>query len=143
MTVEMNNWAALNLQKAIFQGTSFTALSEIWVALLLTAASNSDTGTSISNNTGTGVEVSGGNYARQGLSCTSSNWSNTNGAVANLNAITWPAATWTGTVVAIALCDQQTGGDIVYQAPLSANKTIAAGDVFQFAVGELTCNINT
>lgn len=51
----------------IFRGTSYTAPSELYVALFTSACSDSSAGT----------EVSGGSYARAQLDPSGSNWANT------------------------------------------------------------------
>jgi len=86
---------------------------------------------------GGGTEVSGGSYAR--VQTAAGDWTAaSSGALSNANEITFPEATasW-GTVVAFALFDADTGGNMLYWADLTTNKTIESGDTAKFAVGDL------
>lgn len=140
----------------IFRATSFTMPSNIYIALLTTNCVASDTGTTLTSGTGgTGVEVTGGSYARQAYNpSSSSNWTATQGGVSgassgtsgntqNNTAITFPTATagW-GTVVAVAILDAVTNGNLLFFGSLTASKTINSGDVFQFAANALVVNLN-
>jgi len=93
--------------------------------------------TSAPTDAGGGTEVSGGSYAR--VQTAASDWdAASGGSTANANKITFPEATasW-GTVVAFALFDASTAGNMLYWADLTANKTIDSGDTAEFAVGAL------
>lgn len=90
--------------------------------------------------TGGGTEVTGGSYAR----VLSNNWSNsTLGSVTNDAIITFPDASgsW-GSVVAFAIFDALTVGNMLAWGDLTAFKTVASGDTVQFNTSNLTFNLD-
>tara|TARA_R100000406_G_scaffold77206_1_gene57832 strand:+ start:679 stop:1059 length:381 start_codon:yes stop_codon:yes gene_type:complete len=111
-----------------FSNTAFTSPSSVFVALYTVAPTDSTTGT----------EVSGGGYARQSASFTT-----TGNAATNASAIEYPTATGNyGTVVATALLDASSGGNMLAYATLSASKTISTGDVFRIPAGDLDITLD-
>jgi hypothetical protein len=105
----------------VFANTAYTAPSTLYVGLFTVAPTDA----------GGGTEVSGGSYARQSMAFTVSGSSPTQAA--NTSAVEWPTATagW-GTIVAAAVFDASTSGNMLAWADLTNNKTIASGDVFRF-----------
>lgn len=110
---------------------AFTEPSSVFVALYTTAPTD-DT---------LGVEVTGNGYARQEITAT-------NFAVAtvtlpqasNQQDITFPTATggnW-GTVVAFALLDAVTSGNMLLWSNLTTSKQVDDGDTVIFRTGQLT-----
>ena len=84
---------------------------------------------------GGGTEVSGNAYARQAVAFDAA----ASGATQNTSLITFPTATpgnW-GTVVAAAIMDALTVGNMLYWFDLDASKVVNANDVFQFAAGAI------
>ena len=111
-----------------FSATAYTSPSTVYVALYTVAPTDSTTGT----------EVSGGGYARQSASFTT-----TGNAATNAGAIEYPPATGNyGTVVATALLDASSGGNMLAYATLSASKTISTGDVFRIPAGDLDITLD-
>ena len=112
----------------VFSGGSFSQPGTKYLALYTVAPTDSSTGT----------EVTGGSYARQTVTLTTSGSDTTNSA-----AVEYPTATaGYGTVVAVAVLDASTGGNMLAFASLSANKTIATGDVFRVPAGDLDIALN-
>jgi hypothetical protein len=126
----------------LFRGQTYTPPATIYVGLLTSAPTDA----------GGGTEVSGGSYARVGVSGGLTNWSGTQGAgtttastgtsgtTSNNAAITFPAPTanW-GTVTHFALYDAASGGNMLYYAALTTPKTINNGDAApSFAAGQLS-----
>jgi len=110
----------------VFGKSSYTAPT-IYVALFTAAPTDA----------GGGTEVSGGSYAR--VETEAADWNTASGgATSNANEITFPEATedW-GEVVAFALFDAASGGNMLYWGDLSANKTVNSGDTAKFAAGDL------
>lgn len=94
---------------------------------------------------GNGTEVSGGGYARQGVSM-----GNAQGSapvtISNTAIVGWPTATaaW-GNVVAVAIYDALTGGNMWAWAPLSTSQNVtgaAGASNFRIEVGALTLSLN-
>jgi hypothetical protein len=90
---------------------------------------------------GGGTEVSGGSYARQAATFTVSGTAPTEAT--NSAAIEFPTATgsW-GTVVAAAIFDASTSGNMLAFANLDTSKTIDSGDVLRFNAGALDLTLD-
>lgn len=89
---------------------------------------------------GGGQEVAGGSYARAAVTNNATNFpAAVAGSKSNATAITFAQATgaW-GSIVAVAIFDALSGGNMLEWALLASPKTIANGDQFSFAVGDLT-----
>lgn len=136
-----SNYLENNLIDFILRGQSFTPPATVYVALFTVAPSDS----------GGGTEVSGGSYARVGVTSSLANWagtqsagsttasSGTGGATSNNNAITFadPTANW-GSIVAVGLFDASSGGNLLFHGSLTTPKTVNDGDPGPvFAAGEL------
>jgi len=123
--------AMLNWMK----GTTFAAAPATVYAALFTTAPTDDAGTSA-------VEVSGGSYARIGIT-TSTGWSSISGApgaaaqISNSGVVTFvtPTANW-GTVLAIGVYDALTTGNLLYWNTITS-QVINTGVVASFAIGAL------
>lgn len=142
----MSNYLENKLIDFLFRGVAFSPPSTLYVALCTSAPTDSSTGSTIS-------EVSGGNYSRQSLAASNTNWyttngdtgatsSGTNGTTGNAATLTWAGVTWTGTVTDVAICDAATGGNVLFYASLAAAKTVASGDSISFAANSLTIQID-
>lgn len=126
----------------LFRGQSYSPPATIYVGLLTGACSDSSGGT----------EVSGGSYARVGVSSSLANWagtqsasstsasSGTGGQTSNNAAISFPSPTanW-GTITHFALYDASTSGNMLICKDLTASKTVNNGDAApSFSAGALT-----
>lgn len=115
------------IMKHVFTNTSFTSPTTLYAALYTVAPS--DTGG------GTEVSTSGTAYARQAMAFSVSG---TGTLATNSSAVEYPTATASyGTVVAVGIFDASTSGNLLAYASLTANKTVASGDVFRFNAGEV------
>lgn len=112
----------------VFSGGSFSQPGTKYLALYTVAPTDSTTGT----------EVTGGGYARQTVTLTTSGSDTTNSG-----AVEYPTATaGYGTVVAVAILDASSGGNMLAYASLTSSKTIATGDVFRIPAGDLDISLN-
>jgi len=126
----------------LFRGQSYTPPATLYVGLLTSAPTDA----------GGGTEVTGGSYARVGITSSLANWAGTqsagsttastgtSGTTSNNVAITFPAPTanW-GTVSHFGIYDAPTGGNLLYYAALTTPKTINNGDAApSFAAGQLS-----
>ncbi|MGC9361097.1 MAG: phage tail fiber protein [Anaerolineae bacterium] len=114
----------------VLGGADYTRPATVYVALFTVAPSD----------TGGGTEVTGGSYARAEVTNNATNWPAASGGVkSNGVDITFPEATadW-GTVVAFAIFDAATAGNMLYWGDLTASKTINSGDTAKFNAGELS-----
>lgn len=113
----------------VLGGGNYSRPANVYVALFTSAPSDS----------GGGTEVSGGSYARATVTNNSTNFPAASGGVkSNGTAITFAQATgaW-GTIVAFAIFDALSSGNMLYWGALTASKTVANGDTPSFPVGSL------
>lgn len=140
---DINDYLRVKIQDHVLRGTAYSAPATVYVALCTTTPIHSDTGTQIqSGSGGTGVEVTGGNYARVAVTANTSNFGDSVGVITNTNAITWSAVTWSGTVTGVAILDAATNGNCLWAGNLTANKTVSSGDTFSFAASALTLTLS-
>lgn len=89
---------------------------------------------------GGGTEVSGGSYARVGVTNNTTNFptaSSQTSSNASLISFTTATANW-GTITAVGVFDASTSGNLLMWGPLSVSKTINNGDQFKIAIGNAT-----
>lgn len=112
----------------VFSGGSFSQPGTKYLALYTTAPTDA----------GGGTELSGSAYARQSCAFTT-----TGAQASNTSAVEWPTATgsW-GTVVAVGVFDQNSGGNLLAWNNLTASKTISTGDVFRINAGDLDIDLD-
>lgn len=114
----------------VLGNSAYSAPATIYVALYTVAPTDS----------GGGTEVSGGAYAREAVTNNLTNWPAASGGTKqNGTAITYSQATadW-GTVVAFALFDASSGGNMLYWGDLTASKSVELGDTAEFAINGIT-----
>src|SRR5690348_16825531 len=107
----------------ILRTSAFTKPANIYLALFTTAPTDV---------AGSGVEVSGGSYARVACGPLDADWAAPvagSGQSSNLVSFTFPAPTanW-GTIVAAAIFDALTVGNMLLRGTLVASKTVNNGD---------------
>ena len=107
--------------------TTFTKPTTVYAALYTVAPSDSSAGT----------EVTGGSYARQTItfSAASSGSASNN---TNVDFNTMPAST----VVAVAVLDASTAGNVLFWGTLTTNRTVTAGDSIRIASGALVVSLD-
>lgn len=127
----MSDYLENKLIDQIFRGQAFSFPATLHVGLF--TANPSDTGG--------GTEVTGGSYARVGVTASLANWagtqsagsttasSGTGGTTSNNSAITFPAPTanW-GTITGFGIFDASSGGNLLFWGALTTNKTVNNGD---------------
>lgn len=114
----------------VLGGPDFPRPATVFVALFTAAPGEA----------GGGTEVSGGSYARVGVTNNSTNFPNASGGVkSNGGDITFVAATgnW-GLVNSFAIFDAASGGNMLYYGNLTVAKQVYTGDLVQFPAGQLT-----
>jgi hypothetical protein len=127
---DFSDYAENKLIDHIFRGLAYTAPATLYFALYTAAPSDS----------GGGTEVTGGSYARVGVTPNSTNFANTQnsgtgassgtgGQTSNLTAITFPtpSANW-GSVTHMAILDASSGGNFIVTKALTVAKTVNNGD---------------
>lgn len=128
----MSDYLANKLLDLMFRNTAYTAPAT-YIALTTATVSDSSTGSTI-------TEVSGGSYARKLVNVAggaSPAWSAASGgASSNGAAITFTTATasW-GTVVASAICDASSAGNLLFYDNALADQAVGSGDTVEFATG--------
>lgn len=118
----------------LFGATAYTVPGTLYVALFTAAPTDA----------GGGTEVSGGSYARKAVTNNTTNWPNASGGSKSNGALitfATPSANW-GTVVAFAIFDALTAGNMLAWADLTTSKTINNGDPApEFAIGALVITL--
>lgn len=118
----------------VLGAAAYTAPATVYIALYTAAPLDS----------GGGTEVSGGSYARKSVANNATQWpAAAGGAKANGQDITFVTATasW-GTIVAFAVFDAVTGGNMLLWADLTDNKVIGNGDTFKINTGDLDVTLD-
>lgn len=113
----------------VLGGPDYTRPATVYIALYTVAPTDA----------GGGTEVTGGSYARKDVTNNITNWpAAAGGAKSNGTEITFVTATanW-GTVVAFAIFDTVTAGNMMHWADLTLSKLISNGDTAKFAVGDI------
>ena len=115
----------------VFTSNSATRPTAWYVALYTVAPGES----------GGGTECSGTSYARQTATFTVTGTAPT--TASNSAAIEFPTAggSW-GTIVAAAILDASTAGNMIAFADLTTSKAIDTGDVLRFNTGALTVTLD-
>lgn len=118
------NYLETALIDHVLRNTTFTSPTTIYVALFTVAP----------DETGGGTEVAGGSYARQSSTFSAPAPDTTS----NVSDVTFPVATanW-GTIVAFALMDAASGGNMLYYSTLTASRDIFTSDQLRFPSGQL------
>jgi hypothetical protein len=104
------------------------ALNPQWIALF----------TSDPMDDNSGIEVTGGSYARQPITMV-----RTNSDINNTNAVTFPESTaaW-GTVTHCTLMDSEVGGNQLVNEALVNPKSIGIGETMTFPIGSASFNLD-
>lgn len=127
MAGNLSDYLELKLLDHFLGTTSYTKPTTVYLALYAVAPTDSTAGT----------EVSGGSYARKTVAFNAAaSGSTTNTSDIDFNGM--PACT----VVAIAVTDALTAGNILVYGPLTANKSLDAGDILRVSAGDLSISIN-
>lgn len=143
--VALSDFLENKLIDHVFRGQAYTAPLVIYVALFTSACTDAAVGT----------EVSGGSYARPGITGSLVNWAGTqaaasvlastgsSGTTSNNAAVMFatPSAGW-GLVTHIGLMDALTAGNLLVCTALTTAKTINAGDTVSFPAASLTNQID-
>ena len=114
----------------VLKTTAYTVPTNLYVALYTAAPTDA----------GGGTEVSGGSYARKLHNAYDAS---SGGATENTGVITFATATasW-GTVLAFAIFDEITGGNMLMWGDLTASKAVDSGDTAEFADGALDITLD-
>lgn len=132
----MSNWLEQQLLGAIFKGQSYSNQT-VYVALCTNTLNDTTTGSQLAE--------PGGNYQRQAT--TASDWSvvdgtTFDGTVNNITDIEWEDVTWADTIIAVALVNQASGGEVLFWGQLVNAKTVSVDDSVRFMVGSLVVQID-
>lgn len=127
MPGNLSNFLENKVLDHILGTTSYTMPSTPHLALYTVAPTDSTSGT----------EVTGGSYARKPVTFNASS-----GGVATNSANVDFTGMPTATVVAIAVCDSLSGGNILVYGTLTSNKSVTSGDTLRIASGDLSISIN-
>jgi len=125
-----SDWLENKILNYIFNAGSFTPPTNVYVALFTVAPNDAGSG---------GTEVSGGSYGRAAVACNTTQFpTTTTGIITNANDITFAqaSAAW-GTIVAFALYDASSSGNMLYWNSITPPKPVAINDTVTIAAGQL------
>lgn len=142
----MSDYLENKLIDFIFRGIQYIPSENLYIALCTTVPEDSDSGSTI-------AEISGGNYSRVKIPCQASSWYSTdgsttlvsngiNGRTGNATPVEWSNITWEGTIIAMAICDSPTGGNMLFYGELTQTKTVVPGNSLTFLVNQITYTID-
>ena len=120
----MSDYLEVALLNHVFRATPYTAPTTIYVALFSVATTDA----------GGGTELAGGSYARQSSTYVAP--TSGIGKISNAAVLTFSNLT-AGTVVGVGTFDALTLGNLLMYGPLTAQRTVVAGDNLTFAIGDL------
>lgn len=127
MAGNLSDYLEVKLLDHFLGTTTYTKPTTVYLALYTVAPTDATSGT----------EVSGGSYSRKVATFNAAaSGSTVNNADVDFNGM--PACT----VVAIAVTDALTNGNILVYGPLTANKSLDAGDILRVSSGDLSISIN-
>lgn len=129
MAGSKSNFLENKLLDHVLGGDEYKKPGTVYIALFTVAP----------NDAGGGTEVSGGGYARAAVVNNATNFPPaSDGVKTNGTEIVFAEATadW-GTIVAFAIFDDATGGNMLYWGNLGVSKTVMAGDTAKFAVNDM------
>ena len=132
MSGSLSDYLEAKLADGVLGGPDFTHPATVWLALFTVTPADA----------GGGTECTGGSYARASTANNSTNWpaaTGTSTVKANGTAITFPTATaaW-GTVVAWALFDAVTAGNLLFWGAVGTAKAVGINDTPNFPIGAIT-----
>lgn len=135
----ISDYLANNLLDLAFRNQAYSA-PDTYVALTTATVADDDTGSGI-------TEVSGGSYARVQVNVNggaSPTWDlASSGALDNTHDISFPtaSASW-GTVVAMAICDASTNGNLLIYGNDVADQAVGSGDSVVLSAGDLDVSLS-
>lgn len=130
MAGSKSNYLEEKMLDHVLGGPNYTRPGTVYVALFTTAP----------NDSGGGVEVSGGSYARVAVANNETNWPQaTSSTKTNGTDIVFPTATAAqGEVVAFGIFDAAVAGNLLYWGTLDTSKVVDTDDTPIIRAGDLT-----
>lgn len=128
MAGSFSDYLELEVLDHVFGAAAYSAPATLYFALFTAAP----------DDTGGGTEATGGSYARKSVTNNATNFpAAAAGAKSNGTAITFVTATapW-GTILAMAVFDDPSAGNMLAWCTLTENKVVGTGDIFTIAVGD-------
>jgi len=120
-----------------YSSAPYTGASTLYLGLFKSTTNEATTTANLEAGTLTD-EVSGNGYSRQTVTFAAAS---SGTSASNLTAtFTASGGSW-GTITHVAVIDNSTSGNVLYAGVLNASKTIADGDSFQIASGNLTISL--
>lgn len=127
--MSMSNYLENKLLEHTLRNVSYTPPTAVYLALF----------TSDPGEDKTGIEVSGGAYARKAITFNAA----ANGAVTNSTDVLFDIATanW-GNISHVAIFDALTAGNMLYYGTLTTAKTINSSDQLKIVAGDLSISLD-
>jgi hypothetical protein len=131
--MNISNYLADALLNEVFRGTEYVTPATVYVALYTSDPTRADTG----------VEVTGGAYARQSVAFNVPADVTSKRTIENTADVVFPVATadW-GLITHVGIRDALTVGNLLYYGPLNSSRSILSGDRMRCLAGELDLSLN-
>jgi hypothetical protein len=128
--MNVSNFLASALLNQVFRNTAYTRPATVYLTLYTSNPTGADTG----------VEVTGGAYARQAVTFGAPSLVGGIETIAPIADISFPVATadW-GVITHAGIRDALTGGNLLYYGPLDAARTILTSD--RLVVQQSSCTL--
>lgn len=129
----LSNYLENKLIDSLFRETVYTPPTVLYIALCTVQPTPADTGSTI-------IEVNSDEYIRQGITTGVSSWYTTqldttsisvgtSGITGNAISVSWTAVDWVGLIVAVALCDAETDGNLLYYTSIPSTEVMIRSQV--------------
>ncbi len=142
MAGSLSDFSESNVLAKLFSATDFTPGATYYLALMTAK------GTTAQSDANTNwTEVTGGSYVRKSVTNNSTNFPAPTGTAPTqttlhiLTTFVTPTADW-GTVIAVAIYDASSSGNLIAWGDLTANQTINNGNTVQFAADALVITMD-
>ena len=128
-----SNWLEHAVLNHFFRNTPATSPANVFVALHTTNPTDADTG----------IEVTGGAYARRQINFTAPEQTDGRGTISNSAEIRFPiaSANW-GTITHFSIRTALTGGNMLAHGAVPTARIIETGDEAVFRVGSLVVTLD-
>lgn len=131
----LSDYAENKVIGLLFKQNTYASATNLYIALSTTSTlTDAMTGTTLTG------EIATGSYVRK----VCNTWdAAAGGATENSQPVTFVQATaaW-GNLKSFAVCDKITKGNIIGWGKLTVSKTIASGDTFKFATGDIDVTLD-
>ena len=125
---EATNYLENALANHLCKVATYTPPAALYLALYTVAPTDSTAGT----------EVTGSGYVRQPVTWSAAS----SGICTNSGAIEFPNTAWSGSIVAVGMLDQLSGGNLLTYTPISPALAVSSGQKVIAAIGGVSVSVD-